>query len=222
MGHSQAEVPTEIFHDSTEEVRAIMGEKYLFAILKGGTAKTTIILTDRRIYQMGVVYGGNLPKFRKTIGRKILGIENVTGISMKSTKKPKWIFASILLMVLGLLLLLLGLFMNIGGSAGLLFFPVGLIIMCTYLLFADDYVAIDYAGGSILSRCSQFTEREIHEFQKAVSITKEEYINSERLATRPAPARDIYAEIEKLNGLKIKGIITETEFQTRKTKLLNE
>ena len=217
-------IPNELFHNKSEQAVAVLGQGYLGSILSGsGFGNSSLILTDKRVYQFGQVYSKEGGKVTKTRGRQVVDIENVTGVSIISIKNQLFLWLGIALMVIGLAIL------GITAGDDPVLSPIGGIIDCggfvlliVYFVSIKKYVSLNYAGGSILSLCSQFSQQDIFNFQKMVSQVKEQFKQKQQSAAAPLqqPKDDVYTSIEKLSQLKDKGIITEEEFINKKTQLL--
>ena len=54
------------------------------------------------------------------------------------------------------------------------------------------------------------------------SSTKEEYLDKPESVNKQQPSLSVADELRKLNNLKTEGVISETEFQEQKSKLLNK
>ena len=68
-----------------------------------------------------------------------------------------------------------------------------------------------------------FTKSELKNFERLKDIINEKRNNAHNFEAVPQPSQhqdDIYTQIEKLNGLKEKGIINNDEFEAKKKQLL--
>jgi hypothetical protein len=126
-----------------------------------------MILTDRRLYQMGTIFERVAPgKVEMTTGKKVVSIRDITGTSTFQQDNVG------LLVVAGLL----GAFSFVAaGSTSLQVVLAAFAVCCAVAAFLcrKRFFVVEYAGGAIATDCRWYTSDEVDAFQKAISLQKD-------------------------------------------------
>ena len=216
-------LPNSILQSKNEKVLAIIGKEHLDDILnKTDNNKTTVILTDKRIYQFGTVYIMNGRFMSGNIEDKIIELNNVSNISI--IKNP-----SINYNIIGLIFIVIASIIRFIPSSdaaassimSVILSLTGLVFVVLYLVKYrhQEFIKISGTGTDILLKRDKYTSEEISYFVESWKKAKAEIEKSQNLNTENI--EDIYVQLEKLNDLKVKGIITEDEFDKKKSEILN-
>lgn len=161
-----------IFHSQEEKLISILGQNYFDSILRDSALKKSVlILSDKRLYQRGVVYEkegrGN---FKKTQGQKIVDIEEVTGTSFISRHSIVLLFFSVVLLVL------IPMIAKDSSDPTTIIFILLFIDIVFWLWFfytKKKFFQIEYAGGAIATEIGWYKVSDIENFQKQITIEKD-------------------------------------------------
>lgn len=163
-------IPEGLFHNSKEQVKGILGESYLPSFISGeGISRSSMVLSDRRIYQMGKAYqikntGGGL---RLTKSKNVVPLSAVTGTSVTTRTYT-------MLLILGILFLLIGVVLlpaiEASGGFGGLMMVLGVVFIIAAFVKKEQIFEVDYKGGSVQVPCKWFSNADIEAFQKAISL----------------------------------------------------
>jgi hypothetical protein len=84
-----------------------------------------------------------------------------------------------------------------------------------------NYLLIDYVSGGI-DCTAVFTGDTLPKISSQLAKARQEFLSAHPPKDEPAsaPSIDVYSEIEKLHDLMTKGIVTENEFNMKKSQLL--
>ncbi|MDX9696343.1 MAG: hypothetical protein RBT49_11185 [Bacteroidales bacterium] len=165
-----------LFHSKDEEFRASIGKSYIKSILSGsGLTNTAIILSNKRVYQIGTIYELNKTGqgFTWHTGRKVVDIENVTGTSYKNIYQLG-------ILIIGLILAII--FGGIGFSIDSSFVSIILMLLLAVILvgslwlykkFTKTFLLIQYGASEMALPTYLYGTAEIDEFLKKLSSEKE-------------------------------------------------
>jgi hypothetical protein len=167
-----------LFATKNEKFVAILGPDYFSSILtEDDFSKPAIILSDKRVYQVGKVYdlgfhvltGGH----SISTGKKIVNLEDVTGTITKEISKP---FLGSSLIFIGLLFALLGILSEVKQSTIIMLILALLIVSSGIFLILrskQHYLIVEYAGGSLVLPVKFVTQNELDLFQGIISMEKD-------------------------------------------------
>ncbi len=167
-----------LFASQHEKFMAILGQDYFSSLLiDDDLSDSAVIISDRRVYQVGKLYeaglrihGGGL---RINRGKKIVGLEDVTGTTSKEITKP---LPGSVLIILGFIAAILGLLSDVTESMIIMLIIAALLIAAGVFLIIKlrkRYLIIEYAGGSIAQPVKFITDTELNLFQGIISVEKE-------------------------------------------------
>jgi hypothetical protein len=165
------------FYEDDEELIAVLGKGYLQSILSGqGIQKGSLILTNKRVYFKGKRYERTGGGFKSYFGQSVINVHDcVSGNRIQISK--------IGLLLLGILLLIVGGFFLYRFISVLLWccfiwfyfmpsllFALGVFLIIRYAMKKFEIFYIEYSGGAIGTNCGWFSNQEINEFQKTLSL----------------------------------------------------
>jgi len=167
-----------LFASRDEKFIAILGHDYYSTVLSiEDFSKSAIVLSDKRVYQVGKVYKSGFhgqsggPWAGR--GKKIVNLEDVTGTTSKELTKPVIGYS---VAVVGIVLGSLGLMSGVPDTmltVGL----IGLAILISGILLTfrlkRKYLIIEFAGGSISHPVKFVTRSELDLFQGIISLEKD-------------------------------------------------
>jgi hypothetical protein len=167
-----------LFATKNEKFVAILGPDYFSSILtEDDFSKPAIILSDKRIYQVGKVYDlgfhGLTGGHRISTGKKVVNLEDVTGTITKEISKPLLGYSIIFI---GLLFALLGILSDVKQSTIIMLILALLTVSSGIFLVLrskQNYLIVEYAGGSIVLPVKFVTQNELDLFQGIISIEKD-------------------------------------------------
>lgn len=184
-----------IVHDQGEQVKYVLGQEYLQTILGGGgLSKGALILSDKK----GLVSGVTVQTINNIMSRTIIMFCGLGIVALGAVMED---IPTVVAMIIGCM-----------------FFLVGM------ALKSKKYVFVDYAGGSIACDHSWFKESDIDSFRKLVFLEKDR-LKSEKSEVRKAPVQHVAKktyidEIRELSQLRDEGIITDEQFEAKKSELM--
>jgi dimeric dUTPase (all-alpha-NTP-PPase superfamily) len=163
-----------LFHSNDEVFVASMGNSYIKSILANqGLSNTGLVLSNKRLYQFGKVYEirNDGHGFNYQSGRKVIDLENITGVSYKNVFQP---YILIIGFAFAAIFFLIGysnhdskVAMSIFGTLSMI---IGLII---YFNFKATFLLIEYNGGAMSLPTKFYGTNELNEFQQLISKEKE-------------------------------------------------
>jgi len=167
-----------LFATRNERFVAIMGPDYFSSILtEDDFSKPAIVISDKRIYQFGKVYElgllGLIGGRRVNTGKKIVNLEDVTGITTRELPKPLLGYSVILL---GLLFALLGVMSDVRQSTMIMLGLALLTVTGGVLLIIrrrQNCLIVEYAGGNMILPVQFVTQTELDLFQGIISLEKD-------------------------------------------------
>lgn len=175
-----------LFASQHEKFMAILGRDYFSSLLvDDDLSDSAIIISDRRVYQVGKLYesgflqirGGGLSVSR---GKKTISLEDVTSTTTKEVTRP---FAGSALVVFGIIAAILGLLSEVMQST-IIMLVIALLAIAAgvFLIFRlrKRYLIIEYAGGSMVQPVKFITDTELNLFQGIISVEKDRAMAGER------------------------------------------
>lgn len=168
-------VPVSFFHDDQENEISVLGQNFITSILSQGSVEASVlILTDKRLYQKGVIYErASGSRFTRSTGKKVINLKDITGTSFSANE-------NILDLILGMVSLILTVAIIASEEVRLalcfiLYIPpiASVYFFVKYFLSRRRFFVVEYAGGAIATRCNWYSENEIDEFQKRISQVKD-------------------------------------------------
>ncbi len=161
-----------LFNSRDEEFRAVLGTDVISSILAGtNISKTALVLSSRRLYQTGTIFefSANTKTARKYEGKKVVDIEDITGVSTKMTRKllPTYITWGVAIIVS-----LIGMISENTNVTvyGVILFLIGVIFS---FVSKESLVIIEYSGGHLAFPQKFFSKDEIATFQKQIFNEKD-------------------------------------------------
>lgn len=162
-----------LYIDSNEKQQAVLGGGYLQNFIKSGAiGKGFCLVSNQRIYFKGKSLTKSGSHYKSTKEEKIINLDDVTGTGFSKTKSLTalvWLIISLVFLVL--------MFITAVNSNSVAALIVGVIptvvFLLIYLFYNIRIFEIVYAGGSITFRASNYSEKEIRQFQKDLIIAKE-------------------------------------------------
>lgn len=167
-----------LFATKNERFVAILGPDYFSSILTDDDfSKPAIIITDKRVYQVGKIYEPGFLGFISgrsvSTGKKIVNLEDVTGTTTKELSKPAFGYFVIFI---GLLFALLGILSDVRQSTIIMLVLALLTVSSGVFLIIrrkQNYLSVEYAGGSMILPVKFVTQTELDLFQGIISLEKE-------------------------------------------------
>jgi hypothetical protein len=181
------EIPSGIFHNEAEILKGILGQSFFTSVISEGSLKKSVmILTDKRLYQKGRIYEKNqYGKLVKSIGNKTINVCDITGTSFHT-------FNNVLQKIMGIICIVIGVFglflelnrtSEYGSMIAFLLLIFGVFNLIAYFATKQKYFLVEYAGGSIATSCNWYSMNEIEDFQKLLSIVKDESKNENKMTS---------------------------------------
>jgi len=167
-----------LFASRDERFIAILGHDYYSTVLAiEDFSKSAIVLSDKRVYQVGMVYKswfhGQSGGPWSGRGRKIVNLEDITGTTSKELSKP---FIGYIVIAIGLMLGSLGLMSGVPDTMVTVSIIGSVLVIIGLLLsfrLKRKYLIIEFAGGSILHPVKFVTRTELDLFQGIISLEKD-------------------------------------------------
>jgi hypothetical protein len=167
-----------LFATKNERFVAILGPDYFSSILTDDDfSKPAIIVTDKRVYQVGKIYEPGFLGFisgrKVSTGKKIVNLEDVTGTTTKELSKP---VLGYFIIFAGLLFALLGILSDVRQSTLIMLVLALLTVSSGVFLIIrrkQNYLSVEYAGGSMILPVKFVTQTELDLFQGIISLEKD-------------------------------------------------
>ena len=175
-----------LFASQHEKFMAILGQDYFSSLLvDDDLSDSAIIISDKRVYQVGKLYESGLLRIRggglrASRGKKIVSLEDVTSTTTKEVTRP--LVGSVVASI-GVIAAILGLLSDVLQSTIIMIVIAVLLIAAGVFLIIrlrKRYLIIDYAGGSIAHPVKFITDTELNLFQGIISVEKDRALTGER------------------------------------------
>ena len=175
-----------LFASQHEKFMAILGQDYFSSLLvDDDLSDSAIIISDKRVYQVGKLYESGLLRIRggglrASRGKKIVSLEDVTSTTTKEVTRP--LVGSVVASI-GVIAAILGLLSDVLQSTIIMIVIAVLLIAAGVFLIIrlrKRYLIIDYAGGSIAHPVKFITDTELNLFQGIISVEKDRALSGER------------------------------------------
>jgi len=175
-----------LFASQHEKFMAILGQDYFSSLLvDDDLSDSAIIISDKRVYQVGKLYESGLLRIRggglrTSRGKKIVSLEDVTSTTTKEVSRP---LAGSVVASIGVIAAILGLLSDVLQSTIIMIVIAVLLIAAGVFLIIrlrKRYLIIDYAGGSIAHPVKFITDTELNLFQGIISVEKDRALTGER------------------------------------------
>lgn len=244
----EEQIRREILIDSSEEIKAILGDSYLKNYFKTGQLKQSFaILTDRRVYMRGQCYEKKgLFKLKKQNVDKVLDVQDITGTEYKCMRKIwKLVLKWLLIAFIGVGCITIPIFYIQNFSQYSLknkfaWFVAGAIEVVVRLLLVKlalrirtnyEFLAITFSGGQLAYDCNIATTTEVKEFQRQMRLAKDKKVfNNDMPKENKVMVDDTYQttvsttnklqDLKNLRELLDSGVITESEFNSLKSDIM--
>lgn len=166
------------YHDKNEKLVSVLGQGYLTSLWQSHFDKCVLILTDKRLYQEGKIFFRSGDSLSSRKGSSVLAVKDVTACEFEESNRP-------MLAVGGVILGIVAVFLFFVASANRGEITVFVYIMsAVFALFAYKALysyskarlrvfTIRYAGGAMTVDCRWYSEREMRDFQKGISMLKD-------------------------------------------------
>ena len=168
-----------------ENFVAILGQNFFSSfILDDDFVRSALVLTDRRLYQVGKLYekgsrwpGGGLKVSR---GRKIINLEDIKSTASKELSKPL-LGSSVI--AFGILCAVLGILSDVRQSTIIMLVAATVISSLGVFLVVKRkrrYLIVDYEGGGVALPVKFSTQSELDLFQGLICIEADKVKNGLR------------------------------------------
>jgi len=174
-----------LFASQHEKFMAILGQDYFSSLLvDDDLSDSAIIISDKRVYQVGRIYETGLLRIRggglrTSRGKKIISLVDVTSTTTKEVTRP---LAGSVLAALGVIAAILGLLSDVFQSTIIMLVIAVLLLAAGVFLIIrlrKRYLIIEYAGGSMAHPVKFITDTELNLFQGIISVEKDKAMAGE-------------------------------------------
>lgn len=236
---------SKIFMKPDEKFIYAFGNNYLETFLStGALGNGFAVISDKRVYFKGKMFNlGEGKVFVMSQESKVVDLKDITGTSVMSTYKP-WMMplgTAMLVMSLVIFIIMVSAVKSSGVAVlmllgSILFFLAGIALYIIDVFNRRNLLKIEFAGGCIAFKVKLYSASDCTNFQKQLSIAKDNAIeeaenaaaNAMRSAMQgiqmPVAAPQTVAggadELLKYAQLVEKGLMTQEEFANIKAKLL--
>lgn len=181
MEHSGETAPDlqDLMQDRGEKPVAVLGEKFLRRQdAAGDPPQTVLVLSDKRLYQLGPYYERDASgALRKIEGKNIVPLADITEVDTMHIPVSRWIsIIGGVLLVFGLGILLAGLIdgSGVGLALGLFIGAVWMAVPGGLMLFhartgGETYLGVAHKGGLLAAPCRAYPEKEREAFKNALN-----------------------------------------------------
>jgi hypothetical protein len=136
-----------------------------------------MVLTNKRLYQVGKVYEKvSDNKLVSTEGKKVISIPDITGTSFRQFNLTSSLIFGMLFLIFSIMAFFF--YATDAVTYWILIISIwclimGLGSMIKYHLGHKRFFIVEYPGGSVATECNWYAEKELDEFQKNISIEKD-------------------------------------------------
>lgn len=160
-----------IFFDPKERQIAVLGGSFLRNILSaGGVSSGSCVLSDKRLYFKGVCFTKENGRFVRTDEESTVGVKDITASGFTKYSQLNFLIFGIILMIIAIFLL-----SRFGPVIGGIAVGIALIPFLAYYLSKVKLFYVAFSGGKIAFRASDYSQKEMQEFQKALRLTIDAY-----------------------------------------------
>lgn len=160
-----------------EKIVSVLGNNYLQNFLSGGIfMKGFSVVSDKRVYFRGKVFGIFGKKIYKTKTTSAVNIRDITGVNVTYISPIQFIITGIILILAGIILSGITHISRI-AAVGII---AGIISFILYFFNRITLLKIEYAGGAIGFDIKWFSEQESLEYQKSLFLAKDKILEGEK------------------------------------------
>lgn len=159
-----------IFFDPKERQIAVLGSSFLRNILSaGGVSSGSCVLSDKRLYFKGVCFTKENGRFIRTDEESTVGVKDITASGFTKYSQLNFLIFGIILMIIAIFLV------RLNPVYGIVAAFVALIPFLAFYLTKVKLFYVAFSGGKIAFRASDYSQKEMQEFQKALRLTIDAY-----------------------------------------------
>ena len=167
-----------LFFDPHEKKVAVLGSSFLRNYLNAGEmSNDSCVLSDKRVYFKGKCYNREGGHLTKTVEESTIDIKDITASGFSKSSKVGFLIAGVFLLIAAAFLLIL----SMSGAGDEVFFMsllpaiLGVATLVIYALTKIKLFYIAFAGGKIAFKASDYSQKEMQEFQRALRLTIDAY-----------------------------------------------
>lgn len=166
-------IPNGIIHDKNEKIVSVLGKNYLQSVMTGsGVQNTSIILTEKRLYQIGKIFVKEGSTIQKWEGKSTVYVDDISATSIITMNNIKLLILAVI--STSLIFILPFIFI---GFITVAIIP-SLILWALYFVTKKKYLIFEYHGGHLLAPCHMYTSSQVDSFMKNISKIKDtNYVN---------------------------------------------
>lgn len=165
------------FYDPNENLIAVLGQGYITSLLQGHLSRSIMFLTNKRLYQKGKTFSVTPNgKFISMKGESSCEVKDIHGTSFKEFNRTPILIASILFTTLAIIFFIIaGERRASEGLSTLASFSTtfSLFLWIFYFILRRRIFMVHISGGNMATDARWYSEQELHNFAKAISLTKE-------------------------------------------------
>lgn len=231
----------ELLVNSNEKRIALLGGKYLRNFLgTGSLEKGFCMLSDKRVYFKGKIYndsGKGFKFFSSVNEEKVVDLADVTGTGFSRQRY----FILKIIGVLTIAVAAAGFYFAFRGDAeyekdSQMYFIAAvrmvnavipaIIDIIAYYFFQAKWFEVSFAGGKMAFKASNYSKREIRNFQKMLRRAKDKCVeNMNRAYVKENEVSEennisVTDELKKFKELLDSGVLTQQEYEEQKVRLL--
>ena len=178
-----------MFVQEDEYAKAVIGGGYLNNLVHGGTLVSGFgILSNRRMYYRGTCYKKEQKHYKKVSEERVVSLQDITSSGFISVKNFIVFWLAILCSIWTAIMTLAEIAdpstMSEAVQAWMTIFLVAYLpciaLWAFYIFYKTKMYEITFAGGNIAIKASSYSEMEIREFDKALRIARDEYLERNR------------------------------------------
>lgn len=176
-----------LFVDENEKVVAALGGSYIQNYLStGGLSRGFCVVSDKRVYFKGKCYSKNGNSYRAKKEEKIVDLKDITSTGFSAEMTLKWLILGCVFLFIGFMSIIIALARarSYYGSVDFFIYLFGISTIVSvvswilYFIKRKKMFEIAFAGGTIAFKRSGYSQQETRNFQKALRIAKDNYIQS--------------------------------------------
>lgn len=235
----------EVFVNSNEEVKTILGNSYLKDFIENKRISTgCVVVTDKRIYSRGKAFTMKKMKMKTSYSTKIVDIKDVTGTGTNTRFRLGLVLILALLAsyIVNVTIDVPSLVFNSEGQFRVYhYFPMLLLTTPIFIIvfiwglkskFTTNMLEVNYAGGTIGYNTSWYSVEEVNEFMRVLRKQKDLGSDDKKEEKTEPVDKEVNVEAkDRLEGkveerlmnllkLKQEGVLSDEEFNKLKEEII--
>ena len=152
---------------------AVLGQDYISNDgNKEEFSKSSMVLTNNRLYQVGTIYEKPGLKYQSDQGKKVVSVNDITETSLKEHNVTHILIWAFISLSLAITMFILSSKIPTLGFLGLVPLFLASVLVVVNFISRQSWFVVEYKGGEFTTDSSWYSEKEINEFQRKIALIK--------------------------------------------------